>query len=262
LEGKPALDTCLKIDLEKIESRLRLQEIIFKTTARIYEAMQSAWKNKGTPYSLIGQVFRWVEKYLVSDTIRIEPSRFANAPLWVRILFMLNMNRIVEPLWDFITVQETTALIPLFDPNKKVRSTGDMSSWWTSKPCVITKKSHISHCVYDSTWEAAEAYRIEKNSQVIAWAKNDHLGFGIKYTFGGITHTYYPDFLIKLENGTILVLETKGQDSPQVQAKRRVLAEWIEAVNTLKEYGAWASDISFNTADIDGIIESWSVSPL
>ena len=50
-------------------------------------------------------------------------------------------------------------------------------------------------------------------------------------------------------------METKGQDNPEVQAKRNALAEWVEAVNSLKEYGEWCSDISFNIADVDGIID-------
>jgi type III restriction enzyme len=66
-----------------------------------------------------------------------------------------------------------------------------------------------------------------------------------------------------LDNGKTLVLETKGQDSPIVQEKRHALAEWIEAVNSLadasvlKEYGQWCSGISFNTAEVDGIIEKY-----
>ena len=51
-----------------------------------------------------------------------------------------------------------------------------MPRWWTARPNEITKKSHINRCVFDSTWEASEAYRLEKNPHVKAWAKNDHLG--------------------------------------------------------------------------------------
>jgi type III restriction enzyme len=169
-------------------------------------------------------------------------------------MYMLNMNKIVQHLWRFIKFQTTTRIAPFFNPGNKIRSTGDMQTWWTSKPREPLKKSHISHCVYDSTWEAAEAYRLEKNPNVFAFAKNDHLGFGIQYTFNGVSHTYYPDFLIKLTNGKTLVLETKGQNSPEVQEKRRALDEWIESVNSLKDYGEWHSDISFNTSDVDGIV--------
>ncbi|MDR2588114.1 MAG: hypothetical protein LBC67_01685, partial [Spirochaetales bacterium] len=174
--------------------------------------------------------------------------------LKTKLMYMLNMNRIVEHLCKFIVLQETEQLVPIFDPSRKTRSTGNMPTWWTSKYREPLSKSHISHCVYDSTWEATEAYKIEKNSRVRAFAKNDHLGFGILYTFEGVPHYYYPDFLIKLDNGKTLVLETKGQDSALVKAKRSALEEWIGAVNSLKEYGEWENDISFNVADVDGII--------
>jgi type III restriction enzyme len=220
--------------------------------------MKADWKDKATPYALIGQIFRIVEKFLSSGKILIEPALFATDELRVRIMYMLNMNKIVEHLWDYIRYEQTEKLVPIFDPNKKVRSTGDMPIWFTSKPCSITEKSHISHCVYDSTWEAAESCRLEKNNHVTAWAKNDHLGFGIVYVFEGVVHTYYPDFLITLNNSKILVLETKGQDDAIVKAKQKALADWVEAVNNLKDYGKWCCDISFNTADVDGIIEKHS----
>jgi type III restriction enzyme len=201
LNGKTDLRKCTNIDLEKFEAEFRMQRIIFDTTARVYNVMKSDWQGKGTPYALIGQIFKFVEKYLASGKILIEPPLFAIDALRVRILYMLNMNRIVEHLWNYIRLEQTEKLVPLFDPNRKIRSTADMPTWWTSKPCWITEKSHISHCVFDSTWEATESYKLEKNKHVTAWAKNDHLGFGILYVFEGIVRTYYPDFLVRLNNG-------------------------------------------------------------
>ena len=147
--------------------------------------------------------------------------------------------------------------MPIFDPGKKVRSTGDMPTWFTGKPCFVTKKSHISHCVFDSTWEASESYRLEKNPHVLAWAKNDHLGFEIMYVFDGVVRKYVPDFLIRLDSGKTLVLETKGQETRRDRAKRQALAEWIAAVNGLGEYGEWVNDVSFDVADVDGIIAKY-----
>ena len=261
IDGHPDLTKCSLIDLEKLEKHLRMQEIIFKTSARLYEAMNSNWKDKGTPYALLGQVFRWVERYLESGKIIIEPALFigddssiGDGQIKRKIMYMLNMNQIVQHLWKFITCEMTTSLVPFFNPSSKIRSTGDMPTWWTTKYREPLKKSHISHCVFDSTWEATEAYKLEKNPHVTAFAKNDHLGFGILYTYNGVPRYYYPDFLIRLDNGKTLVLETKGQYSPQVQEKRKALEEWIETVNSLKEYGQWCSVISFNVADVDGIV--------
>ena len=167
---------------------------------------------------------------------------------------MMNMNKIVQHLWGFIKLEQTERIAPVFDPNKRVRSTADMPTWFTSKPCCITKKSQISHCVYDSAWEATESYVIEKNKHVDAWVKNDHLGFEILYVFDGVVRKYVPDFLIRLDNGKTLVLETKGQDTRKDKEKRKALAEWVEAVNSLGEFGQWCNDVSYSVADVVGII--------
>jgi len=63
-----------------------------------------------------------------------------------------------------------------------------------------------------------------------------------------------PDFLIRLTNATILVLEVKGQDSPQNRAKRNFLDEWIQAVNQHGGFGRWAWAVSRLPADVAGIL--------
>ena len=45
---------------------------------------------------------------------------------------------------------------------------------------------------------------------VAAWVKNDHLGFEIPYLYQGVVHKYRPDFLARLTNGDMLILETKA----------------------------------------------------
>ncbi len=60
-----------------------------------------------------------------------------------------------------------------------------------------------------------EAFELDRNPDVIAWAKNGHLGFAISYIFRGVIHKYCPDFLIKLKNGTTLILEVNGKDDQQ-----------------------------------------------
>lgn len=96
------------------------------------------------------------------------------------------------------------------------------------------------------------------NPNVKAWAKNDHLGFEVLYSFDGVIRRYTPDFLIKLDNGKILILETKGQETRKDKAKRAALSEWVEAVNALQEYGEWCNDVSYSVADVDGIINKYT----
>src|ERR1017187_8956705 len=115
-------------------------------------------------------------------------------------------------------------------------------------------RSHINLCVADSTWEAQAAYELDHNQSVAAWAKNDHLGFEIAYIYAGIFHKYRPDYLIRLTSGTNLVVETKGQNTPQDETKRRYLVEWVKAVNEHGGFGKWKSDRCLNPSDLPTVI--------
>ncbi|TCX53048.1 type III restriction endonuclease subunit R [Dehalobacter sp. 12DCB1] len=257
IEGKTDLMKCTEIDLQKLDAELRMQRIIFETAGQVYDLMKSSWKSGGTKFALLGQVIRLVEDFLKSGAIVINPPLFNTDPVRKRILYMMSMNKIVQHLWSFIKLEQTEKIVPVFDPGKKVRSTGDMITWYTSKPCFITKKSHISHCVFDSAWEATESYILEKNPHVVAWVKNDHLGFEIVYIFDGVVRKYTPDFLIKLDNGRMLILETKGQEPRRDKEKRKALTEWVEAINGLGDYGEWYNDVSYNVTDVDGVIAKY-----
>jgi type III restriction enzyme len=258
IDGQTDFTKCTDIDLEKLDANLRMQKIVFEAAAEEYDLMKLSWKKEGTKFALIGQVISLVEQFLLSDKIVINPPLYEIKPLRRKIMLMLNMNKIVQHLWSFIKLELTDKIIPIYDTSKKVMSTGDMNIWYTSKPCAVTQKSHISHCVFDSGWEAAEAYRLEKNDAVVAWVKNDHLGFDIIYIFDGVVRKYRPDFLIRLRNGKMLILETKGQETRRDKEKRKALIEWIEAVNQDGSFGQWYCDVSYNIADLDGIIKKYS----
>ena len=142
----------------------------------------------------------------------------------------------------------------MFDRDRPIRGTGDMRTWYTGKPCEPTARSHINFCVFDSTWEATEAFVLDRAPEVAAWVKNDHLGFDVFYVHRGVVRKYRPDFLVRLASGDMLVLETQGQDSEQDRTKRRFLAEWTEAVNAHGGFGRWSWDVSKAPADIRDIL--------
>ena len=257
VDGNPDLLHCSEIDLEKLSAKLRMQRLVFEAAGQVYDVMNSSWKNEGTKFALLGQLIHLTEVFLKSDQIRIEPELFNYniSPLRRRIIYALNMNRIVQHLWDYIKVDQSEKIVPVYDTSKRIHSTADMITWFTTKPCALTQKSQISHVVCDSGWEDTEAYMLEHNPHVASYAKNDHLGFKILYTWNGVIRNYIPDFLIHIDNGKILVLETKGKRGAEVEAKRKALEEWIRAVNETGEYGVWESDISYSVKDVDGIID-------
>jgi type III restriction enzyme len=164
------------------------------------------------------------------------------------------MSSIAEHLKQTIHFENTEALVPIFDTGRPIRATGDMLPWYTGKPCEHTKRTHINMCVFDSRWEASEAFELDRNPHVAAWAKNEHIGFEITYSFKGVIRKFRPDYLVRLANGNTLVLEVKGQDNQEQQTKREFLAEWVRAVNGHGGFGTWASDVSHQPMDLEQIL--------
>jgi len=244
LNGRPDLTKLSMIELEEIYSKFRFQEIIFKSANKVYDVMESKWQAEGVKIKLIGQVINLTEKYL--KKIKIFPEEFSNSETFRKIVTAFNMEKIIKHIWEYIQSENTEKILPVLDEERKERSTGDMPVWYTSRENYITEKSHINRCVFDSTWEASTAYQLEKNPDVKAWAKNDHLGFYINYISGGVTRRYIPDFLIKFEDGTNLILETKGIETEQDEIKFEALEDWVTAVNGLKIFGQWSCEKSKN----------------
>ena len=258
LNGNTDITKLSTIDLEKIDGQLRLQSIVFETAAMVYGQMQSQmpsdWMKLGTKYALFGQVVQLVEKYLRSGRISIDPGLFYQDELRRRIVYMFSMGQIVQHMWSAIKAKQSERLVPIFDGSRRVRGTGDMMTWWTSRHCEIPQKCHISQCVCDESWEATEAYILDHNDKVAAWVKNDHLGFEITYVYEGVVRKYIPDFLVRLTNGTMLVLEVKGRETVKDRVKRESLSEWIAAVNQTGEFDRWCNRVSYGVSDLNGII--------
>ncbi|HUT52639.1 MAG TPA: DEAD/DEAH box helicase family protein [bacterium] len=255
LDGRPDTTKISEINLIELAKKFRTQKIIFEASRDIFDQMQATWKAKGTKEVLLAQLIRLVERFIESDKISITPLLFNRDELRRRLMLTLHMSAIVKHIWEAIRFENAEKIEPQFDRDRPIRSTGDMISWYTGKPCEHTKKSHINMCVYDSTWEAAEAFHLDHNSYVEAWAKNDHLNFEIPYIYRGEHHKYRPDFLIKLTTGSFLVLETKGKDTDQDKTKRKFLDEWVRAVNEHGGFGQWKWAVSKDPADVADVID-------
>ena len=254
VDGKPDVTKISQIDLENLGKQYRWQKVIFTAAVDVYDQMKPSWS--GNKEALLAQLIKLAEAFLSSGKIQIIPPLFYQDDAKRRILIMLNMNKVVQHIWEAIRFENTEAILPVFDSDNPIRSTGDMRTWWTGRPCEHTKRSHINCCVFDSTWEASEAFELDRNPDVEAWVKNEHLGFEILYIFKGVILKYRPDFIIRLKNGDYLILETKGQDTQQDKTKREFLDEWVRAVNEHGGFGKWQSAVSTNPADVAGILKA------
>ncbi len=98
-----------------------------------------------------------------------------------------------------------------------------------------------------NTWEQLLTNACERDARVAAYAKNDHLGFSIPYVHQGRSHSYLPDFLIRLARRdgdverTLVVEVSGGQKSPGPTAAKADTArdQWCVAVNNHGGFGRW-----------------------
>lgn len=256
IDGKQDWTQLSSIDLEGLALQYRTQRIVFQTAAHVFNKMSPDWK--GGRAQLLAELVRLVEGFVRSDRIRIVPAMFERDDLRRRLMITLNMTQVVQHMWKAIHFENTKRLELVLDQDQPVRSTGDMATWYTGRPCTPTMRSHINVCVHDSSWEAAEAFELDHNPAVTAWVKNDHLGFEILYIHNGVVRKYRPDFIIRMDSGVHLVLEVKGQDSDENRTKRRFLDEWVKAVNAQGDFGRWAWDVSLDPGDIKDVLAKHS----
>ena len=119
----------------------------------------------------------------------------------------------------------------------------------TVKRCYATdpRKSHVSHVVEDSSWEAELARVAEAHPRVLAYVKNQGLGFEVPWRDGAEVRRYLPDFLVRIDDGRgaddplVLIVEIKGRrDDDAVQKARTMRDFWVPGVNALGAHGRWA----------------------
>jgi type III restriction enzyme len=133
----------------------------------------------------------------------------------------------------------------VLDPYEPTGSTASVN-FQTTKPVWTTApdKSHISHVVLDSEWEAELSRVLEAHPRVLSYAKNQGMQFEIPYRIGRSVRRYLPDFLVRTDIGggeiLNLVLETKGYRGLDAQLKADTMRTlWVPGVNNLGSHGRW-----------------------
>jgi type III restriction enzyme len=142
----------------------------------------------------------------------------------------------------------TTTLKPILRPYETV-GTSRYVDFHTIRSTYKTRadKCHVSHVALDSDWESKLAHDLEDMGEVVAYVKNQSLGFSIPYTINGVERQYYPDFLVRIDDGggrdraLSLIVEVTGERKQDKEAKTATARTlWIPAVNNHGGFGRWA----------------------
>ncbi len=240
IDNQPRFDQIKQIDLDKLADSNRFETIKLQASVRIHEAFGKSWQ--GDTASHIFQLGKIFEKFINSDKLKIDiPNNEKNEKLR-RIILSQKIQTISEHIKQFIIETSNSDLTVVIDESRPFIKTGDLNSWMTSKKTQKIEFSHINNMVVDSKFEGLfcqELERLAKNKKIISWVKNDHIGFKVWYVFKGEVHSYYPDFIIKINDQKHVIIETKGVKDDQDEFKWNALKEWCLAVNNSKKHGNW-----------------------
>jgi type III restriction enzyme len=98
---------------------------------------------------------------------------------------------------------------------------------------LVPQKSLFNKIIGDSRLELLFASFLEKCTDVISYAKNYlAVHFTIDYVNAdGNISNYYPDFIVKVSDKDLFIVETKGIEDPDVPLKMARLKKWCEDIN-------------------------------
>ena len=111
----------------------------------------------------------------------------------------------------------------------------------------VPKKSVFNRVIGDSHLELQFASFLENCPDVVSYAKNYFaVHFKLDYVNAdGNISNYYPDFLVKLNDKSIAIVETKGQEDLDVPPKMQRLKQWCEDINQVQ------SDVIYDFVFVD-----------
>ena len=112
---------------------------------------------------------------------------------------------------------------------------------------LVPKKSVFNRIIGDSQLELRFAAFLEDCSDVVSYAKN-YLAVHFKLDYvnaDGDISNYYPDFMVKLSDKRIFIVETKGQEDLDVPLKMARLRQWCEDINRVQ------ADVEYDFVYVD-----------
>ena len=225
-------------DREEFYDEHHLQTIQFEVARQIAFRLTDQLNGSLKHWSrsqLFPQVLRVVEAYCES---RIEWGGQPKQELALEIY----LKPLVERLCDAIRPKGSDGvqrLLPVINRFTPWGSSEDVS-FTTVRQCYPTSKSHVDQVVLDTQqWEQSVAHQLESSEHVECYVRNDHLEFSIPYEFMGVSHGFFPDFIVRLKDGKQVVLEVKGLIDEREKSKFEAAKRWCSAVNNWGKMGRW-----------------------
>lgn len=172
----------------------------------------------------------FIENHLFGDTVQLD------SPNTLRNLSELAATKTVIETFrraiNHLTIQETGGA--RISDTIKLRNTRPFVV--KDQPYLMPKKTVFNRIIDDLQLERDFAIFLENSPDVVSFSKN-YLAIGFKLDYvktDGDIANYYPDFIVKLADGRVIVVETKGREDVDAAPKMRRLRQWCEDVNSVQ----------------------------
>ena len=230
---------------------VREQKIAFDIAARVMKLMFDS-QGDSRPW-LYPQVVQIAKDWL-RTRVHIEPN-FSIGFLSLAEPQQLAAENIAHAISQVEDDETRRKLIrPIFGYGRATGSTDDV--WFdTRKPTFVTTLSHVSHVTLDgkggNKWEkriAQVSEQLAAEGVITSYVKNDHLSFAIPYVHKGVSHAYWPDFLLRIaptageDFPRTLIVEVSGSQKspgPTIEKARTARDSWCASVNNDGGFGRW-----------------------
>lgn len=223
---------------------VRLSTVLFHLTQYL---LYTHWRDPGEEpkLHLFGQLKRITRQWLDHHLVCSGGTR--PAQLLYLELAELACNRITAAITSFHQGERPIkAVLDPFNPSGStlhVNFTTSKRTRWQTDP----RRCHLNWVVCDGDWEAELCRVVEAHPRVLAYVKNQGLGFEVPYRQGSLARRYRPDFIVLVDDGRgsgdplHLVVEIKGYRGEDAKEKKSTMETyWVPGVNHLGTYGRWA----------------------
>jgi type III restriction enzyme len=223
---------------------VRISTVLFNLTQRL---LYTKWRDPGEEPKLylFGRLKRITKQWL-DECLVCEGGTYPAQLMYVQLADMA-CNRITAAITR--SLEDTRPIKALLDPYNPTGSTSNVR-FNTSKPVrweTSPDKSHVNWAVLDSDWEGEFCRVAESHPKVMAYVKNQGLGFEVPYRYGSEIRRYIPDFIVLVDDGCgpnnllHLVVEIKGYRREDAKEKKLTMETyWVPGVNNLMHFGRWA----------------------
>ena len=236
--GRPTFyepGTATTVSLDAWRKKTRLQKEEFAMAAALTREYAKQETCQAPAHVLFPQLLDIVKRF-VDEKVTVSALE-RKVDVFTSPWYGLVIERLTEAIHPDASQGEAPE-VPRYESGRGEGSTADVG-FWTTKNVKEVVKSHLNYVVLDSKWESSAAYHLEAHPRVVAFVKNQGLGFAIPYLHAAGGHEYLPDFIVRLDNGVMLILETKGGRDERADIKAQAAERWVAAVNADGRYGAW-----------------------